>query len=394
VEDSALTLVLRACPSSTRRLLLASRREFEEASGSEFDVPTIACNNTALPIFDEQVNQEKQQLLNDFEKLLNDKGYLDSDYSQASEIQLCPENSALATISEQDLSKIAEISFPATLTQSSTGSENETNDSFCSSSLNLNQPSTIDNGDELAKLVAALDPSEALVSGNGWPDPREAAAHHQSASYEKPDSVLTPPYAYGSPDTMETATIYRGETSPNNNGVHSSVTLTLPVVTATSFEQPTGQLSGTTWPERVASFSMSQESSYINSNACSEVHKDASLTSRLIIEEAQTRPSVIVAARSRKRVSGEETNSKDAVLKLSDDDVSPSVLEKRRKGNERCKRYRKNKKQREAEEDAELEDLEARNSFLREEEQRLTARKRKLQQAYLGLIRQKKIRFS
>ena len=50
------------------------------------------------------------------------------------------------------------------------------------------------------------------------------------------------------------------------------------------------------------------------------------------------------------------------------------------------------RKQREAEEDAELGDLEARNAFLRDEEQRLTARKIELQQAYLDLIRQKKIR--
>jgi len=372
---------MRGRPSSTRRLLLASRREFEEASGSGFDVPTIACNNPAPPIFDEQIDQEKQQLLNDFEKLLNDKGYLDSDHSQTSEIQLCPENSALATVSEQDLSQIAEISFPASSPAES---------SF-SSSLNLNQPSTIDNGNELAKLVAALDPSEALLSANGWPDPREAAAQPQADSYE-PDLALTPPYT--SLDTMETATIYPGETSRNSNGVHSSVTLTLPVVTATSFEQqPINQLSGTTWPERIASFSVSQESSYINSNACNEVHEDTGLTSRPIIEEAQrNRPSVIVAARSRKRAIEEETNNKDAVMKPCDADVPPSVLEKRRKGNERCKRYRRNKKEREAEEDAELEDLAARNAFLREVEQRLTARKRKLQQAYLDLIRQKKIR--
>merc|ERR1712156_948115 len=131
------------------------------------------------------------------------------------------------------------------------------------------------------------------------------------------------------------------------------------------------------WPERIASFSVSQESSYINSNAFNEVHEDTGLTSRPIIEEAQqTRSSVIVAARSRKRAIEEETNNKDAVLKPCDDDVPPVVLEKRRKGNERCKRYRKNKKQREAEEDAELEDLEARNAFPRDEEQRLTARKR------------------
>ena len=57
----------------------------------------------------------------------------------------------------------------------------------------------------------------------------------------------------------------------------------------------------------------------------------------------QKRPSVIVAARSRKRAIEEETNNKDAVMKPCDADVPPSVLEKRRKGNERCKRYRRNK---------------------------------------------------
>jgi len=362
---------------------LASRREFEEASGSEFDVSTIACNNPAPSIFDEQLNQEKQQLVNDFEKFLNDNELLDFDYSQTSEIQLCPENSAMATISEQDLSQIAEISFP-TISPA---------DSSFSSSLNLNQPSTIDNGDKLAQLVAALDPSEALVSCNGWPaDPRGASAQPQSASFEKPAPALTP--LHGSPDIVETATIYPGETSGNSSGVHSSVTLTLPVATANSFEQPTGQLSGTTWPERVATFYVSRESSYTNSDACYGVHEDTALTNRPIVEEAQqTRPSVIVAARSRKRASGEETTNNDAVLKPTDDDVPPSVLEKRRKGNERCKRYRMNKKQREADEDAELGDLEARNAFLRDEEQRLTARKIELQQAYLDLIRQKKIRF-
>ena len=45
----------------------------------------------------------------------------------------------------------------------------------------------------------------------------------------------------------------------------------------------------------------------------------------------QKRPSVIVAARSRKRAIEDETNNKDAALKLSDDDVSPAVLEKSEK---------------------------------------------------------------
>ena len=49
------------------------------------------------------------------------------------------------------------------------------------------------------------------------------------------------------------------------------------------------------------------------------------------LEIQQKRPSVIVAARSRKRAIEDETNNKDAALKLSDDDVSPAVLEKSEK---------------------------------------------------------------
>jgi len=361
--------------------LLASCREFEEASISEFDVATPSCNNPASPTTDDidyvnsDFNQEKEQAnFNEFQKVLQElvgtedpTAHHYSSKGLSTEIQFYPENSSLATVPEFDFSHAMEMSLSSSLTQAG----------------------TIDNGNELAQLVASLDPSEALVSGNGWPDPRGAAAHLQ---FEKPALALTP--LHGSRVTMETVTLHPAETSWNNNRVPSStVTLTLPLVTATSFEQPTGQLSGTTWPERVATFSVSQLSSYINSNACNEVREDTAPTSRPIIEEAQqNRPSVIVAARSRKRAIEEETNNKDAVLKLSDDDVPPAVLEKRRKGNERCKRYRRNKKEREAEEDAKLEDLEARNAILREKEQRLTARKRELQQAYLDLIRQKKIR--
>jgi len=362
--------------------LLASCREFEEASISEFDVATPSCNNPASPTTDDidyvnsDFNQEKEQAnFNEFQKVLQElvgtedpTAHHYSSKGLSTEIQFYPENSSLATVPEFDFSHAMEMSLSSSLTQAG----------------------TIDNGNELAQLVASLDPSEALVSGNGWPDPRGAAAHLQ---FEKPALALTP--LHGSRVTMETVTLHPAETSWNNNRVPSStVTLTLPLVTATSFEQPTGQLSGTTWPERVATFPVSHESSYVNSDACNGVHEDTALTNRPIIEEVQTRPSVIVAARSRKRAIEEETNNKDAALKLSDDDVSPAVLEKRRKGNERCKRYRMNKKEREAEEDAELEALAARNAFLREEEQRLTARKRKLQQAYLDLIRQKKIRFS
>ena len=51
------------------------------------------------------------------------------------------------------------------------------------------------------------------------------------------------------------------------------------------------------------------------------------------------------------------------------------------------------RKQKEATEETELEMLTIRNELLREEEKRLTDRKRELQQSYLSLIRQKKIIF-
>merc|ERR1711971_1443676 len=83
----------------------------------------------------------------------------------------------------------------------------------------------------------------------------------------------------------------------------------------------------------------------------------------------------------------------DLTIDDDQDEVSPAVLEKRRKANARCRKYRVNKKQRETIEKTELEMLTERNEFLREKEKRLTDRKRKLQQCYLSLIRLKKIRF-
>merc|ERR1719234_1823354 len=95
-----------------------------------------------------------------------------------------------------------------------------------------------------------------------------------------------------------------------------------------------------------------------------------------------------------------EKNAPSPILMLNpimddddQDEISPAVLEKRRKANARCRKYRVNKKQRETIEKTELEMLTERNEFLREEEKRLTDRKRKLQQCYLSLIRLKKIRF-
>ena len=62
-----------------------------------------------------------------------------------------------------------------------------------------------------------------------------------------------------------------------------------------------------------------------------EAERQARETEVSCVGIQQNRPSVIVAARSRKRAIEDETNNKDAALKLSDDDVSPAVLEKSEK---------------------------------------------------------------
>ena len=51
------------------------------------------------------------------------------------------------------------------------------------------------------------------------------------------------------------------------------------------------------------------------------------------------------------------------------------------------------RKEKAATEETELEMLEKRNAFLREEEQKLTDRLTQMKQCYLALIRQKKIKF-
>ena len=120
---------------------------------------TPSCNKPASPTIDDidyvnsDFNQEKEQAnFNEFQKVLQDlvgtgdpTGNNYSSQALSTEIQFYPENSSPATVPELDFSHVAEMSLSSSVTQAG----------------------TIDNGNELAQLVAALDPSEALVSCNG-----------------------------------------------------------------------------------------------------------------------------------------------------------------------------------------------------------------------------------
>jgi len=369
-----------------RELLVASSREFEAASGSEFDVTTAFCNNHASPSIDEIVqtefDQEKEQeLLNDFEKVLQEQGGANEvpplshvfGNNQYSEIQVSPkttDNSSLAVVSEFGWCQLAETS----------------------TSPNRAQPGFIDNGEELAQLVAVEDPSVALVPDQAWPG------------------------------TAENTINSTRQLSVTSDQIHSNqtVTLTLPVVSASSLEQLRGQQS---LDDTLLAMAVEATSSLVandghlctnnslttNTTSCPELQV-ANYPGRPIIEVAKTRPSVIVSTRKRafketdgnaeKKLMMEKkasvpipTTPKPKLDLTLDDEVPLAVLEKRRKGNARCKKYRINKKQKEATEETELEMLTIRNELLREEEKRLTDRKRELQQSYLSLIRQKKIIF-
>jgi hypothetical protein len=154
---------LASASASAREFAVASCREFEAASGSEFEVTTAPCNNLPSPSIDEIVqteyDQEKEQeLVRNFEKVLQEQGSNESntlldlpshdfDSNQFPEIQLCPESSSLAQVSELGWSQLAGTP----------------------SSPDTTQPGLFDDVN-LAQLVAAEDPSRALVSNPGWPD--------------------------------------------------------------------------------------------------------------------------------------------------------------------------------------------------------------------------------
>jgi len=417
---SALTLVSSLLPSTpgrgwetstARGFPVASSREFEAASVSEFDVAKTPCNNLPSLSIDEIVqteyDQEKEQeLLKTFEKVLQEQGsdelktLLDvpsHDFDSNQEIQLCPENSSLTLVSELWWSQLAPTLQGTT------------------------QPCFFDNG-ELAELVAAEDPSRALVSNLGWPDligealvcneknvidntwPLPVKDHCEQllklVAAEDPSVALVSDHGW--PDTA----VENNINSPRNSSstsyqVHGdqTVTLTLPVVSATSLEQSRGQ------PLDVTLLSLADEASSFlevnnrspgtNNNSSPELQV-ANSPDRPSTNVGKTRPSVIV---SRKRALipapklALDLTVEDDLDDENQNGLSPAVLEKRRKGNARCKKYRNNKKHKEAIEETELEMLTRRNEFLRVEEKRLRERKRKMQQSYLSLIRQKKIRF-
>jgi len=446
--------LLVALEISVRRLLIqqflvASSREFEAASGHEFDVPTASCNNHASPSIEYTVQTEfdqerQQQRLDDVEKFLQDQGAIELPRlshmfgsNQYPQVQLSPEtteNSSMAMVSEFGWSQLADISkVPDTGRHLAQLVEAEEPSVALVSDLgwpdvhnnNKEQPGVSDTGEQLEKLVAAEDPAGALVSDLGW---LGTAAENIINSTGDP--------------SLTTHQVYCDQTG----------TFTLPVVSATSLEQSRGQLLDDALLAMASEASNSLEannsslgtsiSSLGNNNSSPGTNISLTATNNTrscqglqvsnypgehITDAAVTRPSVIVptGSSSRKRAFKEtngcaekklisEKNAPALILvpdPIMDDDqsvpilmfdpsmdddqdeVSPAVLEKRRKANARCRKYRVNKKQRETIEKTELEMLTERNEFLREKEKRLTDRKRKLQQCYLSLIRQKKIRF-
>jgi len=476
-----------------RRLSAASCREFEVASGSEFDVPTASCNNHATPSIYDSVeidfDQEKQQeLYNDVENFLQDQGANEVPpmshvfgSNQFPKIHTSPEaseNSSLAMVSEFGWSHLAETSTVSGKAQPGVFDTGEklaqlvaADDPSVALISKLGWPDFYnkkqetnpidktltlpvkDNGEQLLKLVAAEDPSVALVSDHGWLD----TAAKNTSHYGWPDIAAentTNPTGepswnsrVGGLDTAEniinstadlSLTSYHGGPStaeitmnptrelpltscPQQVHSNETITLTLPVVSATSLEQLRGQPLDDTLATLAIEASSSAEVN--NSSSTNNSLITANNTTSMpelqvakppgepIIEAARTRPSVIVSARSSRKRAFKETDDnagkkpileKNAPVPIlmpeltvddNQDEIPPALLEKRRKGNARCKKYRVNKKKKEAIEETELEMLTRRNEFLREEEKRLTDRKWKLQQSYLSLIRQKKIRF-
>jgi len=439
---------------------VASCREFEAASGSEFDVPTASCNNLPSLSIDEIVqteyDQEKEQeLCNNFKRILQEqesnelKTLLDGpahdfDSNQHSEILLCSdttENSSLALVSELGWSQLAETATSPGTTQPGFFDNGELahlvaaedpsaalvsnlewhdligealvcNGQQPKNAIGITRPLPVeDNCEQLLKLVAAEDPSVALVSDHGWPG--TAAENTITSSGDLP---LTSQHGWFDTAVENTINSPRDHSLTNHQvDGNQTVTLTLPIVEgAKSLEQSRGQLL-----DDDTLFSVAVEANILleanNSSPCNNNNQSSqeievdNTPDRSITNAGKTRPSVIVSTRKRALIPAPEVihevitvedNQDDNLVTVEDnqgdeeqDDVTLAVLEKRRKGNARCKKYRDNKKQKEAIEETELEMLTRRNEFLRAEEKRLSERKRKLQQSYISLIRQKKIRF-
>merc|ERR1712130_816128 len=226
-----------------------------------------------------------------------------------------------------------------------------------------------DNCEQLLKLVAAEDPSVALVSDHGWPG--TSAENTITSSGDLP---LTS--HHGWLDTVVENTI----NSPRDQSLtihqvdsNQTVTLTLPIVEgAKSLEQSRGQPL-----DEDSLFSVAVEANIFleannsspdnNNNNSSPEIQISNTPGRPITNVGKTRPSVIVSTRKRALIPAPELIHDDLATVEDNqgdeekDDVTLAVLEKRRKGNARCKKYRDNKKQKEAIEETELEMLTRRN---------------------------------
>ena len=369
-------------------------------------MPTASCNNLPSPSIDEIVHTEydqekEQELCKNFERILQEqesnelKTLLDVpahdfDSNQHSEILLCSdttENSSLALVSELGWSQLAETATSPDTTQpgffahlvaaedpsvalvSNLGWHDLIGEALI---CNGQQPKNAidntcqlpveDNCEQLLKLVAAEDPSLALVSDHGWPG---TAAENTIIS--SGDLPLTS--HHGWLDTVVENTV----NSPRDQSLtihqvdsNQTVTLTLPIVEgAKSLEQSRGQPldDDTLFSVAVEAniFLEANNSSPENNNNSSPEIQIANTPDRPITNVGKTRPSVIVSTRKRAfpapevihddLITVEDDQDADLVtLTAADnqgdeekDDVTLAVLEKRRKGNARCKKYRDNK---------------------------------------------------
>jgi len=438
-----------------RQFLEASSREFEAASGREFDVPTASCNNHASPsIYDSveaEFDQEKdQERLNDVEKFLQEQGA--SEVPPLSQVQFSPETteqSSLAMVSEfgwsqladkskvpdtgEQLEKLVACKEPSVALVSDLGWPDVHNN-------NKEQPGVSDNGEQLEKLAAAAEPSLALVSDLGW-----LGTAAENIINSTGDPSLTTHKVHGD-QTVSATSLQQSRGQPVDDTLMAMSAEAISSLEAnnSSFAITTNNNTNSSLGTSISFFGTNNRSlDTSNTTSCQELQEN-NYPGGPITEAAKTRPSVIVSPRSSRKRAFKETNDnaeKKLILELNapvpdlmpdptldddqeetngsagkkpmveknapapilmldptmddddQDEVSPAVLEKRKKSNARCKKYRVNKKKREDMEETELEMLTQRNEFLREEEKRLTDRKRKLQQSYLSLIRQKKIRF-
>ena len=381
-------------------------------------MPTASCNNHASPSIEYTVQTEfdqerQQQRLDDVEKFLQDQGAIELPRlshmfgsNQYPQVQLSPEtteNSSMAMVSEFGWSPLAETSKvpdngeqlaqlvaakePSVALVSDLGWRDAYNNKRQPTNAIDNTWSTLpakDTGEKLAQLVAAKDPSGALVSDLGWSD---VYIKEKQPTNAIDDTPLTSYSHNGGLDTSEITNNSTGSPSLTSCQVHSNqtITMTVPVVSATSLDQSRGQPVDNTLlamaVEAISSLEANNSSLgtniiYATTTTNNNNNHSSLATTTLscpelevvnypggpITEVARTRPSVIVSTGSSSRKgASEETDGNaekksmveknapvpiltpDLTMDDEQDEVSPAVLEKRRKANARCKKYRVNK---------------------------------------------------